>query len=199
VKAFVVACHPVDDSFHAAILDRVLAGLEAGGADVRRVHLAEEAFRPELSAVEHAAHRRPDAAADRPDIAHHVDALRWCDTLVLVYPTWWGGQPAILTGWFDRVLCSGVAFELTPRNRLRPLLGNVRRLAVVTTHGSSKRVNAVQGEGGKRVASRAVRSVLGRWRTRFTWLAMYGVDRSSRDERQRFLDRVERELSSLSR
>ena len=35
----------------------------------------------------------------------------WADALVLVYPTWWSGQPAMLKGWFDRVLASGVAWH----------------------------------------------------------------------------------------
>ena len=42
----------------------------------------------------------------------YCDDLRWCDTLVFVYPTWWSGQPAMLTGWLDRVLVRGVAWEL---------------------------------------------------------------------------------------
>jgi putative NADPH-quinone reductase len=81
-------------------------------------------------------------------------------------------------------------------NRLRPLLRNVRRIVVVTTHGSSKLVNAVQGEGGKRVVTRALRSLCSR-RCRTTWVAMYGVDTSTTDERSTFLDRVERRLAKL--
>ena len=126
--------------------------------------------------------------------------MRWCDTLVFVYPTWWSGQPAALTGWLQRALCNGVAWEFRPgAHGPQPVLGNVRRLVAVTTHGSSKLINAVQGEPGKRVLSRAVRAVLGRWRTRFTWVALYGVDRSTREQRQAFLADVERRLTALSR
>lgn len=200
MRALVVACHPHDDSFQAAALDRVLAGLAAGGAEVRVHHLAHEGFRAELSIEERQAHRVPLQPGDRPDLDAHIAALRWCDTLVLVYPTWWSGQPAALTGWFDRVLCNGVAWELGPGStRLRPLLTNVRRLVAVTTHGSSKLINSVQGEPGKRVLSRSVRAMLGGVRTRFTWLAMYGVDRSSREERQAYLARVEATMTKLAR
>ena len=38
--------------------------------------------------------------------------LQWCEHLVLVYPTWWSGQPAMLKGWIDRVWVRDVAFDL---------------------------------------------------------------------------------------
>lgn len=30
------------------------------------------------------------------DLKAQVELLRWCDSFVLVYPTWWYGLPAIL-------------------------------------------------------------------------------------------------------
>jgi hypothetical protein len=55
-----------------------------------------------------------------PSIASYADDLQWCDTLVLVYPTWWSGQPAMLKGWIDRVWVNGVAWTLPDgANRLR--------------------------------------------------------------------------------
>ncbi|MDP9463882.1 MAG: NAD(P)H-dependent oxidoreductase, partial [Actinomycetota bacterium] len=136
-----------------------------------------------------------------PALQRHADDLRWCDALVLVYPTWWSGQPAMLKGWIDRVWANGVAWTMsssgpTGANRLRPLLRNVRRIVVVTTHGSSKLINSLQGEGGKRVVTRALRSLCSR-RCRTTWVAMYGVDRSTAEDRGKFLDRVERRLATL--
>ena len=60
---------------------------------------------------------------------------------------------------------------------------------VVTTHGSSKWINAVEGEGGKRVVTRSLRAMCNRW-TRTKWIALYDVDRATETERQRFLRRV---------
>ncbi len=72
-------------------------------------------FRAELSVDELRSHRIPLRPGDRPDLDTHVADLRWCDTLVLVYPTWWSGQPAALTGWFDRVLCQRRRVGAAPR------------------------------------------------------------------------------------
>lgn len=195
MKALVVHCHPIPDSLCAAARDRVVAGLEAGGHEVRLRDLYAEGFVPELSSWEREFHL--DDPVNKPDIAPYADDLRWCDTLVLVYPTWYAGQPAMLKGWIDRVWVKGVAYELPEGgNRIRPLLQQIRRIVVVTTHGSSKWVNAAQGEGGKRVAFRALRVLCSR-RCRTTWLALYGADTDDPAPRVAFLERVERRMRRL--
>ena len=125
--------------------------------------------------------------------------LLWCDTLVLVYPTWWSGQPAMLKGWMERVWVQGVAWDLPEgADRLSPRLQNVRRLVAVTTHGSSKLVNAIEGEAGKRTMTRGLRLMCHRF-ARTSWIAMYGVDTSTERDRARFLTTVDRKLTQLTR
>ncbi|MEZ5247791.1 MAG: NAD(P)H-dependent oxidoreductase [Ilumatobacteraceae bacterium] len=116
---------------------------------------------------------------------------------MLVYPTWWAGQPAMLKGWFDRVWAMGVAWDLPAgTNHIRPLLRNIHTLVAVTSHGSSKWVNAVEGETGKRTMTRALRFACN-VRVRTHWIAFYGIDRASDRSRRRFLDRVEERLATL--
>ena len=199
MNVLVVFCHPTHDSFTGASLQRAMAGLATAGHDVRLIDLYAEGFRPELSRAERAVHgidQRTDPQL-HSDIADHLEHLRWAEALVFVYPTWWAGQPAMLKGWFDRVLVNGVAWHLPEgANRIRPMLVEVRRLVVVTSHGSTKFINVIEGEGGKRVVSRAVR-VLCNLRCRTQWVALYDIDRASLAKRQAFLDRVERRLARL--
>jgi putative NADPH-quinone reductase len=85
-----------------------------------------------------------------------------------------------------------IAYRLVDgARRPTPLLGNITRLVVVTTHGSSKWVNALEGEGGKRIVTRSLRAMCSRW-TRTKWVALYDVDRATTSDRQRFLRRVAR-------
>ena len=194
-RVLVVHCHPDPQSFVAAVRDRVLAGLDAGGAEVRVEDLYADGFDPLLGADEHRRHLEPGIGAD---LERYAADLRWCDTLVLVYPTWWAGQPGMLKGWIDRVWTCGVAFTVPPgTSALRPELRNIRRLVAVTTHGSPKYVNALEGEGGKRTLTRSLRAMCHPL-ARTTWLAMYGVDTASSDERERFLARVERRARRLA-
>ncbi len=200
MNALVVFCHPDPTSFAAAVRDRVVAALRGSGHDVRVTDLYADGFAPRLTAAERRAHMTPfdeRPPALRDPIERHVADLRWCEALVLVYPTWWSGQPAMLKGWIDRVWVRGVAWDLPDHAAtLRPGLPHIRRIVAVTTHGSSKFVNALEGEAGKRTVTRALRAMCS-WRCRTHWIALYGADRSTHDERQRFLARVDRRLSRL--
>jgi NAD(P)H dehydrogenase (quinone) len=191
MRALVIHCHPNPDSLVTAAKDRVVAGLRHAGHDVRVTDLYAEGFRPELSAEERRRHLDPGID---PEISHHADDLRWAEAIVLVYPTWWSGQPAMLKGWMDRVWGCGVAWELPPDAKIvQPLLENIRRIAIVTTHGSSKWINALEGESGKRTAFRSIRAMCSRRRrVRTSWTAIYGLDRASAERRAKWLDRVER-------
>ena len=195
VNALVVYTHPRTDGFTAAVRDQVLATLQAGGHHTTLLDLYAENFDPRLTAEEHRLHRAPPEA--KPQIAAHVALVRACDTLVLVYPTWWGALPAMLKGWFERVWVHGVAAEVHDDGRPpSPLLTNIRRIIVVTTHGSPKWLNAVQGESGKRFAKRSLRASVHR-RCRVHWIALYGVDRSNVQQRARFLQRVSQRFARI--
>jgi len=195
VNVVVVYAHPVDGSFCSALRDRVLASLTDAGHEVDLLDLYAEGFQPALSAAEHALHH--SGPETKPAIAGHAARLSSAEALVFIYPTWFGSQPAILKGWFDRVWGEGVAYTLPEgHNRVRPLLRKIRRLVVVATHGSSKLVNALQGEPGKRVILRGMRSLC-HPRARGRWVGLYGVDRSTRRQRARMLNRVESIVSRL--
>jgi NAD(P)H dehydrogenase (quinone) len=187
VKAYIVYCHPDPESFTAAVFARAVDTLQAAGHEVRISDLYADNFEPEMSLQERLDHRAPPEF--KPGIAEYSEPLRWCDTLVFVYPTWWGGQPAMLTGWLDRVLERG-AGQTTAR------LTNVRRLVAITSHGSSRFVNILEGETGRRVVGRTVRVLCYRF-ARTTWLALYNIDRSTANDRAAFLDRVEGRLTRL--
>ena len=194
MRALVVYCHPNPESLVAAARDRALAGLASAGHEVRVTDLYADRFEPAMSAHERLTHGDPGVGAD---LQPYADDLAWAEALVLVYPTWFSGQPAMLKGWIDRVWVAGVAWELPEgANVLRPLLHNVRRIVAVTTHGSSKLINSLQGEAGKRTVTRSIRTMCSK-RTRTTWCALYGLDTTDEAKRLAFLDRMERTLAKL--
>lgn len=194
MRVLVVHCHPNPTSFGAAARDRALAGLESAGHEIRLNDLYADHFEPVLSADERRTHKEPGVA---PELQGYADDLAWAEALVLVYPTWWSGLPAMLKGWIDRVWVAGVAWQMDDGDSTpTPLLRNIRRIVVVTTHGSPKHLNALEGESGKRTVTRSIRAMCSR-RTRTTWCAIYNLDRCDESKRTAFLDRVQRTMSEL--
>jgi NAD(P)H dehydrogenase (quinone) len=203
----VVSAHPVPDSYLAAVRAAAISGLAAGGHDVDHLDLDAEGFRPLLTPEEWEGHRwtgvdtpaAPPGGSLPADVAAHAARLRAADALVLVYPTWWGAQPAIMKGWLDRVWVEGVAFSFRPDGRrTRHELWRIRYLVAITTHGSPKWINAVEGEPGKRLVLRQLRAAC-HPRVRTRWIARYGIDQSDEVGRRSFLDHVERTMTDLER
>ena len=121
-------------------------------------------------------------------------ALRQAEALLLIYPTWWFGMPAMLKGWLDRVWVPGVAFGLGGPGVLQPRLTNIRRIGVVTTYGSPGWLLWLVGWPDRRLVRRGLRPLCAR-QCRLDWIALTRMDTCTRPERDRFLTKVRRRLA----
>ena len=123
MNALVVHAHPEPRSFCSALKDTAAAELAALRCEVTVSDLYAERFRPDLSADDftsrqNGAFLRPMEEQQHgvttgtlaPDVAREVERLREADLLVLTAPMWWFSVPAMLKGWFDRVLVNGYAY-----------------------------------------------------------------------------------------
>ncbi len=196
MRALVVYCHPREASFTAAVRDVVLARLAAAGAEVRVADLYARGFQPVLTGEEWQGYL--DCPQNAAPVARDVDDLRWCDTLIFVYPTWWYGLPAMLKGWLDRVLLPDVAFLMPDRTGgvIRPGLHNVERLGVFTTCGASWWLTTMVGAPGRRTLTRGV-GLLCSPRKRLAFAAHYLMDSSTAESRARHLQKVAAQMDRL--
>lgn len=195
MRALVLIAHPDDDSFCHAAAARAVRGLERSGHHVEVLDLYAIGFRAAMSLEERRAYETDDPISD-PQVAEHAALLQRAQILVFVYPTWWSGLPAVLRGWLERTMVPGVGFHLDERNKVRPGLGHVRRIVGISTWGSPRPYAWLVNDNGRRVISRALRMSCG-LRTRTSWLAFYGIDRSDPVRRSAFLDRVERRMAAI--
>lgn len=196
MRALVVYCHPKGNSFNAAVRDLVVAKLDAAGAEVRVADLYARGFQPVLTGEEWEGYlSAPDNCAP---VQREVADLRWCDTLIFVYPTWWYGLPAMLKGWLDRVLLPDVAFLMPDgvNKTIRPGLHHIERLGVFTTCGASWWLTAVVGAPGRRTLMRGV-GFLCHPRKRAVFAAHYLMDSSTPESRARHLARVGAKMDRL--
>ncbi|MEL6585046.1 MAG: NAD(P)H-dependent oxidoreductase [Pseudomonadota bacterium] len=195
MRALIVFCHPKTDSFNAAVLGVVKDKLEEAGAEYRVRDLYRSNFAPVLTAGELDIYL--DEVANQEPVAQDVSDVKWADTLIFVYPTWWYGLPALLKGWLDRVLVPGVAFIMPKANEnIRPGLTNIKRMGVFTTCGASRWLTALIGAPGKRTLTRGVRSICARG-CRTVFAAHYLMDSSTDDSRAVHLKRVAAKMEKL--
>jgi putative NADPH-quinone reductase len=191
-RALVVYAHPCAESFAAALRDVVTDRLSARGWEVDLCDLYAEGFDPVLSAEERRAYL--DETRNCTAVQAHVDRLRAAEALVLVYPTWNFGMPAILKGYVDRVFLPGVSFVLKD-GLVAPGLTHIRKLAVVTSYGATPFRAWAAGNPPKRFVTRVLRYISRPDRLRY--LALYDMNRADDARRRAFIARVAREMDRL--
>jgi NAD(P)H dehydrogenase (quinone) len=123
MKVLIVHAHPEPKSFTAALRDQAVATLESQGHEVQVSDLYAMNWNPVASADDFSSRENPEylvyALEQRlgvksqslaPDIRQELDKLLWADLLILNFPIFWFSTPAILKGWIDRVLVSGICY-----------------------------------------------------------------------------------------
>jgi putative NADPH-quinone reductase len=101
----IIDAHPASTSLCSALVESYVAGASGKGVDVREVHLRDLEFDPILH--EGYNHRQQW----EPDLENVWQAIEQADHMVFVFPTWWGGHPALLQGFFERVFLPGKVAE----------------------------------------------------------------------------------------
>lgn len=135
MRVLVVHAHPLASSLTRHFADTVVAAFKTAGHEIDFVDLYQDGFDPRLTAGE-----RTDRHIARPapaDIAPLVEKLQTAQAVVMVFPTWWFGMPAILKGFIDRTFAPGVAFAYSENfGPIKPLLKSLKHAVVVTTLGT---------------------------------------------------------------
>ncbi|MBB4933785.1 NAD(P)H dehydrogenase (quinone) [Lipingzhangella halophila] len=150
-----VFAHPERRSLNGSLMTEGLRELERMGHESRVSDLyamkwnpvvdagdfdapeAAESGRLLVGAEQERAHRESTLSED---IRAEQEKIRWADAIVFNFPMWWFGPPAILKGWFDRVLVQSFAFGLTDEHGQTRRYGDGglagKRALVVTSVGA---------------------------------------------------------------
>jgi NAD(P)H dehydrogenase (quinone) len=193
MRILVVHAHPVESSFNRALFTLVTDRLRQAGHELDVLDLYQEDFDPRLSRAERLGYH--DLETNRESVKPYVDRLLAAQALVLVHPVWNFGYPAILKGWFDRVFLPGVSFGLV-NGKVRPVLHNIGKLAIVTTYGGSRLRALLVGDPPRKLAKRVLRATI-RPGAPVAYLAHYDMNRSTDQSRAAFMARVAAEMDGF--
>jgi NAD(P)H dehydrogenase (quinone) len=151
MNALIVYAHPEPTSFTAALKDAGARALQSAGYTVEVSDLYAEGFNPVAGRHDfttiadparfHYQNEQGHAFAQNgyaADLVREQQRFQKADLLVVHFPLWWGGMPAILKGWFDRVLAYGFAYADGKRYDSGYFRGR-RGILCVSTGGTTER------------------------------------------------------------
>ena len=159
MKVLIVLAHPEPHSFNGSLARMAEETFVSGGAAVRISDLYARQFQPD----EHARHfprrknpMRFDAQTEQRfnhqqgtmpvDVMREIDLVLWADLVMLQFPLWWFGMPAILKGWMDRVFAYGALY--TGSRRFQAGVCRGKRAMLSVTAGSPAEACAHDGQEG---------------------------------------------------
>ena len=197
MRLLVIFAHPSSESYGATLYDLACRTLLASGHDLRCHDLYREGFDPVLSTEEWQNYltRTDTIIAKHPD---HVADLQWAEGLVVIYPTWYYGAPAILKGWLERVWLPGITFEVSDgrERRPKPKLQNIRLFVGITTSGSPWWWIRLIRDPGRSLWTRGLRPLFN-MRCKLVWQQLYNMNHTTDADRAGFLAKVERRVKTL--
>lgn len=97
--------HPNKNSFNFALAEAYKKGALETNKNVDEIVISELNFNPNL---ENGYQKRSEM---EPDLLKAFEKIKKADHLVFVHPVWWGGLPAIMKGFIDRVFLPGLTFK----------------------------------------------------------------------------------------
>ena len=194
MRILYVYCHPLPESFHAGIRARALASLKTAGHEVDLFDLYAEGFDPVLS--EEGRRHYHEIPRNRLELESYIARLTSAEALVMQFPTWCFGMPAMLKGFCDRLLMPGVALDISDPANVRPTLQNIRKIVGIVTYGRPWYMAKWMGDPPRKMVTRYLRWFTTR-KASVEYLALYHLNVASEAQRNAFVARVERALRRL--
>lgn len=183
MRVLYVYCHPLPESFHAAIRAKALAALREAGHDVDLLDLYVEKFDPVLS--EEGRRHYHDVARNRAGLERYVGRLTSAEILILQFPTWCFGLPAMLKGFLDRLMMPGVAFDLSDPAQVKPMLHNLGRIVGIVTYGRPRYMALWMSDPPRKIVRRYLRWFTG-GKARTDFHALYHLNVATEAQRLAF-------------
>ena len=189
LRILVVFAHPLETSFVSALHARVVEILRSRGHTVDDLDLYAVKFDPVMSR-EGLLHY-VDTSANTREVEGYVQRLQTAEALVLVFPVWFDGLPAIMQGYFQRVFLPGVAIRIDEAGLFHPNLHHIKRMAAVCAYGEGRRDVSAKGDPPLRFVRDNIGALIDP-KGRFEYLALYDMNCSATHRRTAFIKRVSR-------
>jgi putative NADPH-quinone reductase len=131
----IIYAHPLKEGMNADTRNALIEHLRATGQSHSLIDLYDDEFSPAMTAEERKVFFNSTGESADPLVRKYQKTLKEADHLILMFPLWFYGQPAILRGFFERACLPGFAYAYT-ENGVAPLLTHIQKVTVLTTSGA---------------------------------------------------------------
>ncbi len=162
MNILLVSAHDDTKSFIATLQNSALSVLGRTENNISVTDLYAQSFNPVASIIDfktssgtHANYMFEQQRAVNigngfsPDLEAEMQKVKDADMLIIHFPLWWGGAPAILKGWFERVLAMGFAWDSD--NRYEKGLMKGKKVLLVISAGDPESYYTAEGMHGATV------------------------------------------------
>lgn len=195
MRVLVIFSHPVETSYQASLHRTVVENLRAAGHEVDDCDLYAEGFNPVMSREERLGYH--EVPSNQLPVQGYIDRLQWAEAVVFCFPTWCFGLPAMLKGFFDRVLMPGVAFDISDPENVKPALTHLKRISAVVTYGRPRWTALFMGDPPRKVIKRYLYLLTG-GTARTTYHAYYHMNVATPRTLQAFQAKVAKAMRSFA-
>jgi len=195
MNLLIVYAHPNHESLNYAFYNKVLDGVKSNDnkINVKTLDLYEENFNPVL--IHNKEKRRRDMATD-VELNKHRAQLQWAEKIVFIYPIWWGRPPAMLLGYFDRIMASGFAYK-DVEGKLYPegLLKNKEVICISTMKGPNNYIRLVLNNMHQTMMKKAVFGFVGIKKVKFF---EFGSVEKKNGKQEKYLSKVQKHFQFIN-
>lgn len=175
--------HPSQAGLCRALQEAYKEGAVSSGFKVEEITLSEMDFSLNLK---YGYSKRTEL---EPDLLAAWEKVLQADHQVWIFPTWWGGMPALMKGFIDRLFLPGFAFEYQEKSPFpKPLLKGKTSEIIVTMDAPVLYYKLIYKNCGIHQLRKCVLDFCGVKNKRVTYLAM--VKNATKEKREEWLRKV---------
>lgn len=126
-KILIINGHPNKESFNHALAEAYRDGAIETGATISEINIGALHFNPNL---QFGYTKRMDL---EPDLLESLEKIKAADHLVWIHPVWWGGLPALMKGFLDRLFLPGLTYQYRENSMWWDKLLKGKTARIITT------------------------------------------------------------------
>ena len=185
MKIAIVYNHPYEKSFCHALLEKTKEDALKSGHEVDIIDLISDGFNPVMRSEDLLGFIKHNPADSL--VVEYINRIKQADYLVFIFPIYWELMPAMMKGFFDKVICPGSFFGYKKSGfGMYNLMSNLKKITIITTMNTPKLIyRFIYGNALKYALVKGTFKKIGI--KNVGWISFNMVKSSSKEKREKWL------------